>query len=190
MAATGCSARAERAAFASSGKHSGPKSRPAVRRLLAAWLVASTPALADTAPACHGEDLLARMASDAPADYARIENEARTLPFGEGRLFRITRAGLKPSFLLGTIHIADPRVADLSPGTRAALAQSASAAVEALDGDRQVATAQTRRAIAAPDAFRASQLLPPVDYSRLKLSSPLAAFPYRLRVASRLSRSR
>jgi uncharacterized protein YbaP (TraB family) len=47
-----------------------------------------------------------------------------------GRLWRIARRGHQPSFVLGTIHVPDRRVASVSPPIAAALARSRTLAVE------------------------------------------------------------
>ena len=47
-----------------------------------------------------------------------------------GHLFRISRAGIPDSYVLGTIHVADPRVASLPPPVRAALERTHTLAVE------------------------------------------------------------
>ena len=117
------------------------------------------------------------MAADAPADYGRLDRAAREMAFGEGLLFRIAQPGLPASFLFGTIHLADPRIAVLSPAVRAAIGQAHTVAVEALDEIGQVKAAQTQRAIAAPDGFRASQLLDRPDYLRLQQLLTRRGFP-------------
>jgi uncharacterized protein YbaP (TraB family) len=51
-------------------------------------------------------------------------------PFDSGRLWRISKAGVADSFVLGTIHVADPRVAVIARPIASALAQSRILAVE------------------------------------------------------------
>jgi uncharacterized protein YbaP (TraB family) len=62
---------------------------------------------------------------------------ARSSAFDHGRLFRIDRAGVPPSYVYGTLHSNDPRVVELPPEVGAALASSRSAAFETLllEGD-------------------------------------------------------
>ena len=36
-------------------------------------------------------------------------------PFAEGHLWRISKAGVADSYVLGTIHLADPRIAGIPP---------------------------------------------------------------------------
>ena len=60
-------------------------------------------------------------------------------PFTQGRLFRIARAGVPDSFVLGTIHIADARVSTIAAPVAEALERSRILALEvalqALDTD-------------------------------------------------------
>lgn len=51
-------------------------------------------------------------------------------PFSEGLLWRVSMAGVKDSFVFGTIHVADPRVTALARPVAEALAQSRTLATE------------------------------------------------------------
>ena len=56
--------------------------------------------------------------------------EADAMPFGQGMLWKIEKAGAPTSYLLGTMHIADPRVVNLPAEANAALAASGQAIFE------------------------------------------------------------
>ena len=60
--------------------------------------------------------------------------------YAQGRLFRIDRPGVSPSFVFGTLHSNDPRVVALPAPVIAALAVSRSAAFETLLLEADVAT--------------------------------------------------
>jgi len=51
-------------------------------------------------------------------------------PFSDGRLFRVSRAGVVDSFVFGTIHVGDPRVAAVAARLDDALQRSKTLAVE------------------------------------------------------------
>jgi uncharacterized protein YbaP (TraB family) len=51
-------------------------------------------------------------------------------PFSDGRLFRVSRAGIADSFVFGTIHVGDPRVAAVAARLDDALQQSKTLAIE------------------------------------------------------------
>src|SRR5262245_55489942 len=66
---------------------------------------------------CNGIDAIALMRIT-DADFVRsIDEESARLPFGRGKLFKLTRAGRAPSWVYGTIHLGDPRVTRLSAAT-------------------------------------------------------------------------
>jgi uncharacterized protein YbaP (TraB family) len=74
--------------------------------------VVLTTAAADAA--CNGVDAIALLRIT-DADFVRsIDEESARLPFGQGKLFKLTRQGRPPSWVYGTIHIGDPRVTRLS----------------------------------------------------------------------------
>jgi hypothetical protein len=87
--------------------------------LLLATLFAVSPARAsDTA--CHGENLLVAMEKEKPEELASIRAEAAKTPNGQGIFWKVEKQGLKPSYLLGTMHVTDPRVLTMPKGAREA----------------------------------------------------------------------
>ena len=60
-----------------------------------------------------------------PATAAEVKQ-----PFSDGRLFRVSRAGVADSFVFGTIHVGDPRVAAVAARLDDALQRSKTLAVE------------------------------------------------------------
>lgn len=77
-------------------------------------LLAAGKARAET-PACAGADMLSALQKDDPATYRKIETEAAATPNGKGLLWKLEKAGERPSFLFGTMHMSDPRVTTLPP---------------------------------------------------------------------------
>ncbi|MCW2309840.1 TraB/GumN family protein [Rhodobium gokarnense] len=155
---------------------------------LAAGLAAGGPAPARAeAPAmpmpCGGSDLLAAMKTDDPAAYRALLREAATMKNGKGVFWRIEAkdGDTPPSFLLGTIHFADPRVHDFSPGLLAALGKARTVAVEsveALEGPMGDAGPEAARMIELPEGQTLKDVLPPelTAELRLALGSRLMAF--------------
>ncbi len=127
--------------------------------------------------ACKGEDLLNRMATEVPADYASIEADARAMPFGHGVLFRIQRSGLASSFLFGTLHVVDPMLTALSEAQLAALRSSREVALESLDFEDAPAGPQALAPLSAPEASRASRLLSPAAFRDLRALTVRRGFP-------------
>jgi uncharacterized protein len=95
----------------------GSALRRGARALLAAGLaLAAGPAQA----ACGGTDLL-QPDRAAPALLDEIGASARDLPYGRGTFFRLSKPGLPDSYLLGTVHLGDPRATEFPPSVLAAL---------------------------------------------------------------------
>ncbi len=95
-----------------------------------ALLLGLAPAGAQTPPACGGTDLHAKLQHEQPAVFEAVRAEAEAQPNGEAIFWRIERSGLEPSFLLGTAHVTDPRVTELSQAAAAALAGAETVALE------------------------------------------------------------
>lgn len=75
-------------------------------------LLFATPALAE-APVCSGNDLAAALKTSNPAQYSEIMKEAAAVPNGGAIFWKIEKAGVAPSWLLGTAHVTDARVTTL-----------------------------------------------------------------------------
>jgi len=79
---------------------------------------------------CTGINLIEKLKIENPASAKLIADEAAKLPYGEGLLWKISKPGLVPSYLFGTMHTADPRVVKLSDKTRRAFDGSLTLALE------------------------------------------------------------
>lgn len=93
-------------------------------------LLSLNPANAAEEPACGGSNLLVKMQQDDPQRYQALEQEAAAVPNGKGILWRIEKDGQSPSYLLGTMHVTDPRVLGMPAGAQAAFDASQTVIVE------------------------------------------------------------
>jgi uncharacterized protein len=103
--------------------------------LLAGFLLLialSAPSHAET-PQCGGTDLLAKMKKEDRRAYDRIIAEGRKIPNAKGLFWKIEKRGLKPSYLFGTMHVADPRVLKMARVVKQAQRQ---ASVTVLESDQ------------------------------------------------------
>ena len=118
-------------------------------------LFASLPlAKAENAFPCVGRDLIAEMKAKDPAAYEQLVAEAAAIPNGDSAFWRIDGPpGTQPSWLLGTIHLSDPRVVTLDPKVAEALDKASVVAIE------------TRNTLTPEEA--AAQLLADGQISRL-----------------------
>ena len=99
------------------------------------------------APACQGINLLEEMKEADPASYEKIVAEGAKVPNGKGLFWRIEKPGLKPSWLLGTMHVTDPRVLAMPQGAEAAIEASDVVVIESdevLDEQKALASIMTR----------------------------------------------
>ena len=91
--------------------------------LLSFLLVAATLTPAHAAEMeCRGQSLILELKRSNPALLAEAEAEANAIPNGKGIFWKIEKEGVEPSFLLGTMHVTDPRVLTMPAGAREAAA--------------------------------------------------------------------
>jgi len=80
--------------------------------------------------ACSGVNLLTELKRSDPAKYAAVMAEAAAVPNGGSIFWKIEKPGLKPSWLLGTMHVTDPRVLTMPKGAAEAHAAADTIIVE------------------------------------------------------------
>ncbi len=97
------------------------------------FLVMAGMAPAVAQPACSGADMLAAMQREDPARLEAIRSEAAATANGSGLLWRIEGAAAGPSWLFGTMHMADPRVVALPQATQAAFDAARTVVIESTD---------------------------------------------------------
>ena len=93
-------------------------------------LFAVSPARAGEPPVCTGENLLPELQRTDPAAYEKILAEAARTPNGKGIFWKIEKAGVSPSYLLGTMHVTDPRVLTMPEAARRAAADASTIVIE------------------------------------------------------------
>jgi uncharacterized protein YbaP (TraB family) len=104
--------------------------------LLAAFLLSAlsaTRALSAQGAVCTGTDLVQKLAAEDPAKLEQARAEAATIPNSTAVLWKVTKPGLEPSWLFGTMHSPDARIARLDGHVRAAFDASDTVLVESTD---------------------------------------------------------
>ncbi|MBA2126081.1 polysaccharide biosynthesis protein GumN [Hyphomicrobium methylovorum] len=122
-------------------------------------------------PKCLGVDMLAEMSERAPAAYKTVMDEAGALPNSEAVLWKIEKPGVDPSYLLGTMHLSDPRIARLSPATKDAIGHSTSVALEVADlSDKAVAEAMAKASalLVYSDGTKLDTRLSPEEFKKVQ----------------------
>lgn len=97
------------------GCFKGIASRIAATFLLAAFLSvpAGSPALADNSGNCAGRNILLQLRESDPSRYRTMMDDAANVRNGHSIFWKIEKSGVRPSWLLGTIHSSDERVLKL-----------------------------------------------------------------------------
>lgn len=79
---------------------------------------------------CTGRNLLPELQQKDPKAYQALEAEAAKVPNGHSIFWKIEKPGIAPSFLLGTMHVTDPRVLTMPKGAPEASAAADTIIVE------------------------------------------------------------
>ncbi|MEQ1716524.1 MAG: TraB/GumN family protein [Hyphomicrobium sp.] len=82
---------------------------------------------------CSGADMLAELAVTDPAAHTKVVDQAKALGNTEALLWKVEKAGLKTSYLFGTMHLTDTRITTLSAKVTEALSQSEKLVLEVGD---------------------------------------------------------
>jgi uncharacterized protein YbaP (TraB family) len=77
-------------------------------------------ARAEEDPACGAKDLVAALKASDPAAYEKLKAEGGKIKNSGARFWKVEKAGLPPNWLLGTMHLSDPRVTSLPEEAKAA----------------------------------------------------------------------
>jgi uncharacterized protein len=119
--------------------------------------------------ACTGHEML----SGLPAEKLKqIEADAAKTPNGDARLWKIEKAGLKPSYLFGTMHMTDPRVISLTPEAQTVYDGADTVVIETteiLDQKKAAAALMAKPELMMfTDATTLSSLVKPADLDALE----------------------
>ncbi|KAB2700678.1 polysaccharide biosynthesis protein GumN [Ochrobactrum sp. Kaboul] len=104
--------------------------------LLCAVFAGSVTARADEkAPACsiRGANLVDGVEKNDPALWKELRAEAESIPNHQGRIWKIEKDGVAPSYLFGTIHLSDPRVLELPKVVQDAYQSANTVVIETTD---------------------------------------------------------
>jgi len=96
-------------------------------------LVQHNVAFAESAVVCEGVDLLEKLKSENPDVYAEVLKEAAEVKNSNANFWKIEKNGYPASYLFGTMHMADPKIATLKPEVETAVAASERLVIESVD---------------------------------------------------------
>jgi uncharacterized protein len=139
------------------------------------------------AASCNGVDAIALLRVSDAGFIRSIEEESGRLPFGRGKLFRLTREGRPPSWVYGTTHLADPRVTKFSTATLDAIGAATKVGLELKTPSRPLEDLNNNlaaNAILSAGEETFDKLLSPAEQARL--STALKAHGVSIATARRL----
>ncbi|MCB1521574.1 MAG: TraB/GumN family protein [Hyphomicrobiaceae bacterium] len=151
-----------------------------LRRAALAALLALAPAGAAGAADCRGTDMLAAMSRSSPDVYREIQDTARATANAEAILWKIERAGVPASYLLGTIHLTDRRVTQFSAKTSQALDAVRSVALEVTDISAAATSAaleKSSRLVLYTDGRRLDGVLSAAEIAKVRATLSAAGMP-------------
>ncbi len=117
---------------------------------------------------CQGKDMIAAMKTGNPDQYQKLRAEADKVPNGNSILFRVEHEGVKPSWVMGTMHMSDPRVLDMPDAAEKAYDDATTVVIEStdvLDKNKMAAFMLGHPEYTMlPDGKTLKDLLSPADY--------------------------
>ncbi|MCB1504598.1 MAG: TraB/GumN family protein [Hyphomicrobiaceae bacterium] len=132
------------------------------------------------AATCHGINMLDEIRAATPDVYAEIEATASKTANARAVLWKVEKAGVAPSYLLGTIHMTDPRVTVLSPQIQDALLHSDTVALEVADVSADATNAAMLKAaslVLFTDGRKLDGLLSSDEYKKVQETLSDAGLP-------------
>ncbi|MBL0374069.1 TraB/GumN family protein [Rhizobium sp. KVB221] len=88
------------------------------------------PAQAAEDIACGAKDLVAELRKTDPTAYAKLKAEGDAVKNSGSRFWKLEKPGQEPDWLLGTMHLSDPRVTDMPTEAKAAFDKASTVLLE------------------------------------------------------------
>lgn len=139
-------------------------------------LEAGEPAVA----ACSGGDMLAELATTDPGTYNAIVALAGKTENADALLWKIEKPGISPSYLFGTMHLSDDRVATMPKVADDVLATAKTVVLEVADMSQAAMTAAMigkSQLIFYPDGQSLADQLSPEDFHKVETVAAAAGMP-------------
>lgn len=115
---------------------------------LGANLGFSTKADAQSGPSCKGSNLVEKLKAEDNAAYERILAEASGVINSNSIFWKVEKEGQKPSWLFGTMHMADPEIATLRADVKEAILSSDTLVIESVEALDPVAAQKAMGSLA------------------------------------------
>lgn len=131
-------------------------------------------------PECGGVDMLAEFAVSDPALHQKIVSEAKSALNGNAVLWKVEKAGTPASYLFGTVHLTDARVAQVPAKVKALIERSKAVILEVTDlspKSASAALASAMRNAIFTDGQSLDQLLAPDEFEKVKTAVARSGMP-------------
>ncbi len=145
-----------------------------LRHAAALILMVSLAAPANAEPVaatCKGTDMLAELAASDPGAFQDLRKQAAALENTQALLWKIEKSGVAPSYLFGTMHLSDARIATLSSTVSDALSHAKVLALEVGDlspGALTAAMAASGADLVYQDGTGLAQRLSKEEFEKVK----------------------
>ena len=103
---------------------------------------------AEDQQACNGKNLISQLETENPDQLAKMRDEAGEIINSGAILWKIKSDAEKPSYLFGTMHMADPEIVAMSDKAKLALEESSTIVVESTDALSQLAATKAMLGLA------------------------------------------
>lgn len=131
---------------------------------------------------CQGKDLIAYYQENEPAKLAKLRDDAAKTINGNSIFWKIEKDETPTSYLLGTMHMADTRIAKLSPAKSAAFENAKTVIVEnieALDPDQATTAMLAHKDMTLyTDGTTLADRIDPETLEKLKLATEARGIPF------------
>lgn len=131
--------------------------------------IAAPPPPADIFVPCTGENYIDILKRTDPALHEKLLATEATVENGVGRLWKVEKEGVEPSYLFGTIHYADQRLSDLPDALDDVIAQSRVVMPELTEvadrGRSAAAMAKVAQMVVLPDGETLPGIMGQADFA-------------------------
>ncbi len=97
---------------------------------------------------CKGNNLITQLEAENPGSLAKMREEAQEISNTGTVLWKVEGKADKPSYLFGTMHMADPEIVAMPEKTRSALESSSTIVVESTDALNQATATKAMMSLA------------------------------------------
>ena len=111
-------------------------------------VIQSPSANTQSADECSGKNLLTELERKDPDKYQAVLSEAKDTINADSIFWKIQKGGMEPSWLLGTMHLADPDIATLPEDAKKAILASDTLVIESVEALDQQAAAKAMAGLA------------------------------------------